>query len=61
MVSPVRIWVPPLKKVLQIAEKTRAPATLMRLFFRGVSTARQEKASSRAAVAESCMPSVGRV
>jgi hypothetical protein len=39
MVSPIRIRVPPLKKALQNAEKERALAVLLRLFFRGVSTA----------------------
>jgi hypothetical protein len=43
MVSPVRIRVPPLKKVLQIVEKERALAVLLRLFFRGVSTAGSRK------------------
>jgi hypothetical protein len=39
MVSPVRIRVPPLKKMLQIEEKGTALAVILRLFFRGVSTA----------------------
>jgi hypothetical protein len=43
MVSPVRIRVPPLLKVLQIAEKERASAVLLRLIFRGVSTAGSRK------------------
>ena len=43
MVSPVRIRVPPLIKVLQIAEKESALAVLLRLSFRGVSTAESRK------------------
>jgi hypothetical protein len=37
-VSPVRIRVPPLLKVLQIAEKGRAPAALPELFVNSTST-----------------------
>jgi hypothetical protein len=43
MVSPVRIRVPPHIKVLQIVEKERALAVLLRVFFRGVSTAGSRK------------------
>jgi hypothetical protein len=43
MVSPVRIRVPPLTKVLQIMEKVIALAVLLRLLFRGVSTAGSRK------------------
>jgi hypothetical protein len=39
MVSPVRIRVPPLEKILQIAEKQGALAELLGLFDKGVSTA----------------------
>ena len=38
MVSPVRIRVPPLKKVLQIAEKYRDSTELPEPFDKGVST-----------------------
>src|SRR5215203_5582657 len=56
MVSPVRIRVPPLKKVLQIAEKERPLAVPLGPFVRGVSTAGSKKAaSSSAVVAESCI------
>jgi hypothetical protein len=61
MVSPVRIRVPPLTKVLQIEEEERVPAALLRLLFRGVSTAGSRKCASSAAVAASCMPSVALV
>jgi hypothetical protein len=43
MVSPVRIRVPPLLKVLQIADKIRAPAVLPKPCDKGVSTARSRK------------------
>ena len=43
MVSPVRIRVPPLIKALQIVEKERALAVLLRLYFTGVSTAGSRK------------------
>jgi hypothetical protein len=60
MVSPVRIRVPPLKKVLQIAEKERPLAVPLGPFVRGVSTAGSKKAaSSSAVVAESCIYCVG--
>ena len=39
MVSPVRIRVPPLFEVLQIAEKESVPAVLPEPFDKGVSTA----------------------
>src|SRR5215218_4307354 len=56
MVSPVRIRVPPLKKVLQIAEKERPLAVPLGPFVRGVSTGGSKKAaSSSAVVAESCI------
>jgi hypothetical protein len=43
MVSPVRIRVSPLKKVLQIVEKLRNPAVLRELSDKGVSTAGSRK------------------
>ena len=43
MVSPVRIRVPPLIKVLQIAKKARAPDVLPEPFDKGVSTAGSRK------------------
>jgi hypothetical protein len=43
MVSPVRIRVPPLLKVLQIVEKQRALAVSPELFVNGVSTAGSRK------------------
>jgi hypothetical protein len=43
MVSPVRIRVPPLKKVLQIAEKQRALEVFPEPFDKGVSTAGSRK------------------
>ena len=43
MVSPVRIRVPPLKKVLQIAEKERSLAVFPGAFVKGVSTAGSRK------------------
>jgi hypothetical protein len=43
MVSSVRIQVPPLIKVLQIAEKERASAVLLEPFDKGVSTAGSRK------------------
>jgi hypothetical protein len=58
MVSPVRIRVPPLLKVLQIAEKEGALAMLPEPLVRSTSTAGSRRVSFRAAVAESCMPSV---
>ena len=58
MVSPVRIRVPPLPKVLQMADKESAPAVLPGPFDKGVSTAGSTKGLFMAAVAESCTPSV---
>jgi hypothetical protein len=43
MVSPVRIRVPPLEKVLQIAEKERALAVVPRFIVKGASTAGSRK------------------
>ena len=43
MVSPVRIRVPPLKKVLKMAEKRGALAVSPELFDNGVSTAGSRK------------------
>jgi hypothetical protein len=43
MVSPVRIRVPPLIKVLQIAEKDIALAVFPEAFVKGVSTAESRK------------------
>ena len=51
MVSPVRIRVPPLLKVLQIAKKARTPDVLPEPFDKGVSTAGSRKVASSAAVA----------
>jgi hypothetical protein len=57
-VSPVRIRVPPLLKVLQITEKYRTSTELPKPSDKGVSTAGSRKGLFMAAVAESCTPSV---